>query len=229
MALVPTIISAYTTTTDTAFAAVRGSLYVEQVSNAQRSIVSSSASDDSAGTGARTIRLTYFDETLAGPFTEDLIMDGTTPVNTAGSNICFIASIVVLTVGSALANVDTISLKAATGGGGVTIGSINPGDNRTQWGHHYVGLNKTASILELNGLLKGIANGELHLRKSTPTVTNTPELNIAPVLGLPPGVPQKLPFEVPLVVFGPARLTLYAKSVLAVSQDWLVGLALNES
>lgn len=120
--------------------------YTEQTSNAQRSIVSSSASDASAGTGARTVKITYLTSTGAGPYTETLTMNGTTPVNTVATNICFIEQIDVLTIGSNASNVGKISLKAATAGGGATIGTIAVGDNQTFWEHHYVPTGKICNV-----------------------------------------------------------------------------------
>jgi hypothetical protein len=218
----------YTTTVGTTFTPIVATTYVEQAVNAQRSIVSSSPVDFSAGTGARTLRLTYFDQTMAGPFTEDVVLNGTTPVNTTNVNICFIESMVILTVGAQLGNVGTISLKAAAAGAGVTVGSIAPGDNRTQWAHHYIGLNRVASITNVIGLIKGLAAGEVHMRAATPTVANTPEQTIAPILTLAPGVQGDLTFPSPIVVFGPTRVVLYAKSVLSANQDWFASFGYGE-
>jgi hypothetical protein len=129
-----------------ALAAVRRTAYTEQTSNAQRSIVSASANDAAAGTGARTVRINYYTATFAGPFTETLTLNGTTAVNTVATNICFIESMEVLTVGSTGSNVGIISLKAATAGGGVTIGTINATDNQTFWAHHYVPTGKICNV-----------------------------------------------------------------------------------
>lgn len=157
MALVTTNVIGYTSTTDNAFTAIRATTYVEQSANAQRSVVSSDANDDGSpgGTGARTIRITYYDQAMAGPFTEDLTLNGTTPVDTVSSTICFIEKMEVLTVGSQLGNVGTIAMKSTTGGGGSNIGSIAPGDNQTQWCHHYVPAGKLAKILDVVGAIKG--------------------------------------------------------------------------
>lgn len=227
MPQVPINILGYTTTVGTGFVAICGTLYTEQTTDAQRSVVSSSVSDAAAGTGARTLRITYYDQTLVGPFTEDVVLNGTTPVDTTNVNICFIESIEILTVGAAGGNVGTISLKAAAAGGGATVGSIAPGDNRTQWAHHYIAQEQAASIFSFIGAIKGIAAGEVHMRVKTPTIANTPEQNVAPVMRLAPGTQAQIPFAAPVVVFGPARVTLYAKSSLAVSQDWQASFGLE--
>lgn len=119
---------------------VRKTTYNEQSSDAQRSIVSSSANDTSAGTGARTVRLTYFScsSGVGALTTLDLTMNGTTAVNTGSTDICYIERMEVLTVGSGGSNAGTITLKTTTGGGGSDIGSIAVGDNATFLAHHYV-------------------------------------------------------------------------------------------
>lgn len=125
---------------------VRRTAYTEQTVNAQRSIVSTSALDTAAGTGARTVRLTYLDQTGAGPFTETITLNGVTPVNTVATNICFIEKIEVLTAGSGGVNAGILNLKAATAGGGVTVWSINATDNQTFGAHHYVPTGKICNI-----------------------------------------------------------------------------------
>lgn len=121
--------------------------YTEQTTNAQRSVVSSSPLDTSAGIGAQQVTITYLDQTGAGPFTETLTLNGLVAVNTVNTNICFIEKMVITRVGSTGSNSGTISLRATTGGGGVTIGTIGSGHNRTYWAHHYVPINKTGFIV----------------------------------------------------------------------------------
>jgi hypothetical protein len=148
----------YGQVTTSATADIMKTAYIEQSSNAQRSIVSSSASDSSAGTGARTIKITYYDSSMAGPSTETLTLNGTTPVNTVSTTICFIEKMEILTVGSFGSAIGTISLKAATGGGGATIGTVGVGDNQTFWAHHYVPSGKICNIQKIT-IAAGQASG----------------------------------------------------------------------
>lgn len=75
-------------------------------------IVSSSASDTSAGTGARTVEVQGLDAAFAMQ-TETVTLNGVTPVNTVGSyNI--IHRMIVKTAGSGGYNVGTITATAAT-------------------------------------------------------------------------------------------------------------------
>lgn len=129
---------------------VNRTTYTEQTTNAQRSIASANANDTAAGTGARTVRITYLDQTGAGPFTETVTLNGTTYVNTVATNICFIEEISVLTAGSTGSNVGILTLKAATAGGGATIATINATNNQTFFCHHYVPTGKTANITGLS-------------------------------------------------------------------------------
>lgn len=121
---------------------VRATSYVEQTSNAQRSINSTSAADTAAGTGARTIQITYYSNNgsgvVTGPFTETLTLNGTAAVNTVSTTICFIEKIEILTVGSTGVAVGAIQLFAATSGAGGVIASIASGTRRTYYAHHYV-------------------------------------------------------------------------------------------
>lgn len=133
-------------------AAVESTAYTEQTSNAQRSLASSSASDAAAGTGARTVRITYFSwdgTTMLGPFTETVTLNGVTPVNTVGTNICFIEKMEVMTAGSGGVAAGTISLFAATAGGGATIGTIATGGVATAWAHHYVSSKHQCRLTDL--------------------------------------------------------------------------------
>lgn len=125
---------------------VYATTYTEQTVNAQRSIASANAADTAAGTGARSVRITYYTASYTGPFTTDVTLNGTTYVNTAVSDICFIEKIEVITAGSGGVNAGILTLRAAAGGGGATIGTINAGDNRTLWTHHYIATGRECFI-----------------------------------------------------------------------------------
>lgn len=165
-----------------AIAVVRRTAYIEQTSNAQRSIVSASASDAAAGTGARTVRITYFTATWTGPFFETVTLNGTTPVNTVATDICYIESMEVLTVGSGLTNAGIISLKAAVAGGGATIGTIALGNNQTLWAHHYVATGKVCNVTGIsvshNGTTVG-SGGVFILRAQALNVVNSADFQVS--------------------------------------------------
>jgi len=132
-------------TSATGLVIVRRTTYTEPSSVALRSVKSSSALDTAAGTGARTIKITYYTAAFAGPFTEDITLNGTTAVD-ADSDIYYVDEIRTLTAGSGGTNAGTITLYAAAGGLGAVIGTIGVGDGQTFWCHRYVPVGKTAHI-----------------------------------------------------------------------------------
>lgn len=200
----------YVATSATALVAVLATAYAEQSSNAQRSIVSSSAGDTSAGTGARTILLTYLTSTFVLK-TEVITLNGTSAVNTVGTDICYIESIVVLTAGSTSANIGTISLKTTTGGGGSTIGTIAATDNRTFWAHHYTPTGFTSYITSVSGSNNNGSNGSVFsLHAIDLSTANAIEGQISDYVHFGAATNTIVrPYGTPLKMTGPARLTLF--------------------
>lgn len=201
------------TTSATTQVVIQRTAYTEQTTNAQRSILSGNANDTAAGTGARTVTITYYDQTGVGPLTEIVTLNGITAVNTTNTNICFIEKIQVTTVGSTGSNVGTLTLKAATAGGGATIGTISPTDNQTFWCHHYVATGKTCNITGIsashNGTTVG-SGGVFILKQKLINVANTVELQVSDFVRL---YGQSSTFsrvyQSPIKVTGPARLFIY--------------------
>ncbi len=201
----------YVSTAATTNVAVRATVYTAQASAAQRSVKSSSANDTAAGTGARSVRVTYYDNLMAGPKTEDIILNGTTAVNTVNTDIQYIERIDVLTTGSTQGNAGTISLMAAVAGGGATIGTVAAGDNGTFWAHHYVAAGLQAYVRNVR-VCSSVVAGASNLQASGD-----------PALGT--GLPSKIvsgtlrhgtttlvvPWDPPLVVQGPALLIMNDK------------------
>lgn len=226
---VPVMKDGYASSSGNTFTAIMATAYTEQTSAAQRSIVSSSANDTSAGTGARTVKITYYDGSMNGPYYETLSLNGTGAVNTVATNIRFIERMEVTTVGSLLGNEGTISLKTTTAGGGSTFASIAAGDNETNWCHHYVGAGKVAKLVIVTGSIKGMSSGAITARRSTPTVANTPEITISPQLKIAPGAENEVQYPVPVEVIGPARVALWARSdASSGTLEWTAGLGLYE-
>jgi len=92
----------------------------------QMRVVSTSAADAAAGTGARTIDLHYLDADLAEQV-ETVTLNGTTPVNTVATNIRFIQCMHLVTFGSgkaAAGNISATNLAASENYGYIAAGKL---------------------------------------------------------------------------------------------------------
>ena len=189
---------------------VERTTYTEVTANAAMTLVSSSANDASAGTGARTVIVTYLDQTMAGPFTTTITMNGTTAVTASVSNMCYIEKIQVATVGSTGSNAGILTLKS----GATTVGTVNAGDLQTFWAHHYIPTGKTSYIsgfsINSNGTTAG-SGAAFVLKASTPTVANTPELIVSDFHRLygQQSSTNTRTYLSPIQVAGPARVRTY--------------------
>lgn len=198
------------TASSATFLAVESTAYTEPTTNSTMTLVSSSTNDSSAGTGARTVVVTYLDQTGAGPFTATFTMNGTTAVNSGLSNMCFIEKIVVATVGSTGSNVGILTLKT---GGAATVGTVAATLNQTLWAHHYVPTGKTCYIsgFSYGNNASAVGNGgQFVLRASTPTVANTPEIQVSDFLTIVGGSSTNTrTYLSPIQVVGPSRIKTY--------------------
>jgi hypothetical protein len=200
-------------TSGTTIQAMRRTTYTEQTSNAARSFASASALDTAAGTGARTLTLTYFTSTGAGPYTEVVTLAGTATANTVATNICYIEHIEVTTAGSTGSNAGIITMYAAINKGGAVIGTINALDNQVFWAHHYVAINKICRIAGVSGAtdLTSSAFVLLTIRSKQLTVSGGTELQISDSFKLYGGASSAVRnYNSPISIIGPARVTMYA-------------------
>ena len=88
--------------------------YVQLTTGTALEVVSASANDAAAGTGARTVRVTGVDSSYL-PFTEVLTLNGTTPVPLVNTSVIAINRTEVLTAGSGLVNAGKIDVRAVSG------------------------------------------------------------------------------------------------------------------
>ena len=111
-------------------------------------IVSTSASDTSAGTGARTVRVVYLDSAGLQTFAT-YTMNGTTPVS-MGTGFTFIQWAEVATVGTGTTSVGNISISSTNGAATVatTFEFIAAGGNRSLSGRYKVPSNSHAHMLD---------------------------------------------------------------------------------
>lgn len=162
------------TVASTALTAIRFSTYNEQSSNAGRSISSASTSDTSAGTGARQVKITYYDSSGNGPNTETVTLNGTTAVNTVSTTICYIEGITVTSVGTGGSNAGILTLFVGTGGAGGTLGTINATENQDFWAHHYVATGKTCNVTGIAGQNTNSSNGSILTLRAKPIGGTSP-------------------------------------------------------
>lgn len=208
------------------YAAIRATAYNEQTTGAQRSFSSASANDSAAGTGARQIKIYYLTSAGVGsgvplqPFkTETITLNGTTPVNTVATDICFIEHIDVISAGSLGYNAGVITLRTATGGGGTVIGTIGTGnlvtgqgDNETLWAHHYVPTGYEVDVYSVVGAAStalGGGNSIQQLRGKPLVTANAVETLVGDLITISQGNSFERTFPAPLKFTGPYRLVLY--------------------
>jgi hypothetical protein len=192
---------------------VKRTTYTEQTANGQRSIASSSASDTAAGTGARTLKITYLDATGAGPFTETMTLNGTARVNTVATNICFIEKIEILTAGSGGVNAGIITLFTLPTAGGTAIATIAATNNKTFFAHHYIPAGKICNVTGISCSHSGttVGSGALFTLDSKAIgVANAVETQVSDFVRL---YGQSSTFSrtyvSPIKITGPARLQIY--------------------
>lgn len=217
------------------FVPVRQTTYVEQTTQAQRSIVSTNANDSSTGTGARTVTIYYYDATCAGPFTETITLNGTTPVNTTNTNICFIESMIVSTVGSNGSNVGTLNLYTGTGATGTIFAAIGTaavatgtGDNQTFYAHHYVPSGKVIKgYIIVTGIIAAAGGGSsvTVVRYRDPTSSTSPWIVISDFLNASQGNSLSRQYSVSIDLPGPAVVAAFVtpannNSTATCSFDW---------
>lgn len=155
---VPGIAVGYVNTTAVTNVPLRATTYTEQAANFTGSVVSANAADAAAGTGARTLRITWMNAAGTVVGTENVTLNGTTAVNLVTTTKCFIEKIEVLTVGSGGTNAGILTLWTGAGATGTAVGTIVAGDGRTYWAHHYVVSGKTVNITGMTGLSNNSSN-----------------------------------------------------------------------
>lgn len=199
----------YASTSSTAFTSVKATSYVEPPADGLE-VVSSSTSDVSAGTGTRTLRVTFYRGDGTGPFTESITMNGTTAVALEDSAARFVEKMESLTVGSNGTNVGTIRIRRSSAG--ATVGTIAVGDGITFWAHHYIPVGKKCFIRGLSVGMTG-NSGRCFLRFLDPlnsAVLYTPFSHVYRVQNNTSSLVHNM--EVPLRIDGFKRVDLTIRS-----------------
>jgi hypothetical protein len=137
------------------------------------------------------------------------------------TNICFIEQITVLTAGSTGSNVGILTLKAATAGGGATIGTINATNNQTFWTHHYVPTGKECNITGISCGHNGttVGSGALFtINAFTIGLANGVESQVSDFVRLYGQTSTfARTYTSPIKITGPARLRVYVTPETASS------------
>ena len=195
----------------------RGGVWVKPTQARQHAIVSTDAKDDSAGTGARTVRIYGLTAWTTAQTSEDVTMDGTTPVNTSGSYV-IIHRMQCLTFGTDGTNAGTITATAATDatvtaeiaiGKGQTLMAIYgiPSTQTAYMTGYYISVNRSAVAVT--------ADMDLLVNEAPNAATGG--FVVKHDLGLNTVGSSYLPhqFNPPLKISGPAIIKLSAANVSA--------------
>ena len=128
-----------------------GGVLVYPTAGEQWEVLSSSANDTSAGTGARTVTLLYLDDNYVKQF-EIVTLNGTTPVTTTATDLFRFRRLLTATAGSTAENEGDITVRVASGG--LIRAKMLVGNNSTMAIHYTVPAGVTAFItgttLEIN-------------------------------------------------------------------------------
>jgi len=201
-------------TASTGLFIVRGTNYTEQSTNGQRSIVSSSTDDSASGIGARSVKITYFNSTINGPYQEVIILNGTTAVNTIANDICYIEKMEILTIGSHDDSaIGDISLYTGIDGSGTIIGILEANQSKTFWCHHYVADGLTCNITGVTASTSGtntVSGGRFHLKCKNLLTANSINNQISDMIrvgGAQPSISRN--YGTPILIEGPAVIIGY--------------------
>ena len=211
----------YCSTSATTTVPIMSTTYTPPGANAQRSVVSTSANDSASGTGARSVTINYLDASMA-LHQETITLNGTTAVNTVGTNWAFMEGSFLSAVGSGGTNAGTINFWTGTGGTGSIWASIAiDGSNQTNYCHHYVPTGVTCYISTCIGGSFATVGTCYLLHTGSPLTANLPMLPAGPTLMHAAGVPTSWTFRSPVAVPGPDRIIMYVKPQAATADATL--------
>lgn len=127
---------------------VSGRPYVDPGGQAQRSVISTSAQDGPAGSGARAVRLIYLDNNYVRHI-EDIVLMGIAGVNTVGTNIHWVEDFYVTQGTNA---VGRVFLATGVLGTGSDIVAIAPATTQMFGCHHYVPSGSVCYVMGWGGI-----------------------------------------------------------------------------
>jgi len=197
--------------------------YTEPAAQGAFSIRSSSGNDTSAGTGARTVQVNFFNSALTTSNIETVTLNGTSCVNSSTTSARFFEKLIVKTAGSGESNVGTLTLFTGTGCSTV-VGTIAANDIQTFWGHHYVLASKTARFTGLSASHNGttVGSGGVFVIKSLAIgVSNAIEFQVSDFLRLyGQSSTTSRNYNSAIKIDGPARIQIYVRPETGTASEY---------
>ncbi len=178
------------------------------------SIVSTSTSDRLVGVGAKTIRISGLTSWSTAETSEDITLNGTTPVNTVNSYV-IIHRMKVLESGATNINVGTISATAAIDGTITAI--ISPSQGQTQMAIYGVPSTQSIYITRTFAYMNSVAGAagntiDIQLRANeSPNVLTTQYINKLDLQLQQNGTSSlEINYEIPYKISGPCIIKFQA-------------------
>jgi hypothetical protein len=173
-------------------------------------VKSSSANDNSAAiSGAKAVKITFYDGSMNGPYTETVSLNGTTPVAMVATNVRFVEKGEIVTFGPAAPQTTAgiISLSSTSGGSYTSL--IGSSSSRSYLASHHVRAGKTCYITSFSGSTTVTAGTFLMFARYPLSSTINASTQLAESFRVTTAVQKDTRFIVPIVVTGPAFITVY--------------------
>ena len=192
-------------------------------------VVSSHADDDSAGDGMRTLRLWGLQTWSSAETSEDIILDGTSGVNTDNSYV-IIHRMHGLTFGANGVNTGVITATAASDS--TVTAQINAAEGQAQMAifgipSGYTGymLDRDASVLPVEDSGAGPVTFEVSVLVNPEPDVNTVSWLVKETFGMggDTATPYYRPYPIPKKYEGPCIIKMQAICRLAINMDVLAG------
>ena len=213
------------TTASATEAAIEATTYTEPTTPAttSRALVSSSANDTAAGTGARQVRVTYYaldsSGNITGPFVEVVTLNGATAVPTISQTMTLIEKMEIVAVGSGGVAAGIIKMTVDAAGAGATIGSIAAGARQTLWAHHYVASKRQCRVSDFVVTGGDTTLSQFSLRALAYPTPPGGELELTGIVGATNAQPspREVAYSQPPLIIGPARVRAYVTPAIGTS------------
>lgn len=192
-----------------------GSTYNEQASQAQRSLVSSSANDaNPGGSGARIVRVEFLNNAFTFK-TEDVQLNGTTPVNMVATDVRYIQAMYVI-AGTAAAG--TITMKSTTAGGGTDVCIIASSTESAFLCHYYCPAGMRAFILKWGSTVDDEASLKIKGQTNINSLIVDTNRALEKLFAGNPTPPTRINFEQPFLGGMPITEKTYTRVTVTPNQ-----------